>query len=112
MDSYFIITGAKPLLIFHYLNTIFIDEAATQFQYNFGKVDPSTLTWATVKTILFDYFIRPNHMRQLHDQWAKAHQIESVQEYHSYLTRIAMQLNTINEKEFIDKFIYGLKSNT
>jgi len=44
MDSYFAITGAEPPLIFHYLNTIFVDEVATWFRYNFGKVDPSTLT--------------------------------------------------------------------
>jgi len=61
---------------------------------------------------LLDYFIRPNHIRRLRDQWAEARQIGSVQEYHSHLARIAMQLNTINEEEFIDKFIRGLKSNT
>jgi len=112
MDSYFAITSAEPPLVFHYLNTIFVDEAATWFRYNFGKVDPSTLTWTTVKTALLDYFVRPNHMRRLCDQWAKARQIGSVQEYHSHLARIAMQLNAINEEEFIDKFICGLKSNT
>jgi len=63
MDSYFAITSVEPLLIFHYLNTVFVDEAATWFRYNFGKVDPSTLTWATVKTALLNYFIRPNHIQ-------------------------------------------------
>ena len=29
MDSYFAITEAQPSLIYHYLNTIFINEAAT-----------------------------------------------------------------------------------
>jgi len=63
IGSYFAITGVEPSLIFHYLNTIFVDEAATWFRYNFDKVDPSTLTWATVKTALLDYFVRSNHMR-------------------------------------------------
>jgi len=90
MDSYFAITSAEPSLIFHYPNTIFINEVATWFRYNFGKVDPTILTWATVKAALLDYFVRSNHMRRLRDQWAEAHQTGSVQKYHSYFARIAM----------------------
>ena len=44
MDSYFAITDAQPPLIYHYLNTIFTDEAATWFRYNFNKTDPSNVT--------------------------------------------------------------------
>jgi hypothetical protein len=112
MDSYFAITDAQPPLIYHYLNTIFTDEAATWFRYTYGKVDPSTLTWDTVRTALLDYFVRPNHTRRLRDQWAEARQTGSVTEYHTYLARIAMQLSNIGEEEFIDKFIRGLKPNT
>ena len=112
MDSYFAITNAEPPMIYHYLNTIFTDEAATWFRYTFGKQDPATVTWATVKTTLLDYFVRPNHMRRLRDQWAEARQTGSVTEYHTYLARIAMQLGNIQEDEFTDKFIRGLKPNT
>ena len=48
MDSYFAITEAARPLIYHYLNTIFIDEAATWFPFNYGKTNPSDLTWETV----------------------------------------------------------------
>ena len=112
MDSYFAITGAEPPLIYHYLNTIFTNEAATWFRYNFGKEDPSTLTWSTVRAALLNYFVRPNHMRRLRDQWAEARQIGTVTEYHTYLAQIAMQLGNISEEEFADKFIRGLKPNT
>lgn len=112
MDSYFAITDAQPPLIYHYLNTIFTDEAATWFRYTYGKKDPATITWETVKAELLSYFVRPNHTRRLRDQWAEARQTGSVTEYHTYLARIAMQLKKISEEEFIDKFIRGLKSNT
>ena len=61
---------------------------------------------------MLSYFVRPNHTRRLRDQWAEARQTGSVTEYHTYLARIAMQLEKISEEEFIDKFIRGLKSNT
>ena len=112
MDSYFAITDAQPPLIYHYLNTVLTDEAATWFRYTYGKVNPSTITWATVRAAILDYFVRPNHMRRLRDQWADARQTGSVTEYHTYLARIAMQLNNISEEEFLDKFIRGLKPNT
>lgn len=113
MDSYFAITEAAPPLIYHYLNTIFVDEAATWFRFNYSKTNPSDLTWETVKTALLDYFVRPNHMRRLRDQWAEARQIGTVSDYYAYLARLAMQLNTnISEEEFLDKFIRGLKPNT
>ena len=114
MDSYFAITDAQPPFIFHYLNTIFTDEAATWFRYTYGQEDPSTVTWKTVKETLLAYFVKPNHMRRLRDQWAEARQIGSVTEYHTYLARLAMQLGVgkVNEEEFLDKFIRGLKPNT
>ena len=112
MDSYFAITDAQPPLIYHYLNTIFTDEAATWFHYNFNKTDPSNVTWAAVKTPLLEYFVQPNHLRRLRDQWADARQTGTVTEFHTYLARIAMQLANINEDEFLHKFIRGLKSNT
>ena len=105
MDSYFSITDAQPPLIYHYLNTIFTDKAATWFRYTYGKKDPATITWETVKAELLSYFVRPNHTRRLRDQWAEVRQTGSVTEYHTYLTRIAMQLKKISEEEFIDKFI-------
>ena len=63
MDSYFAITDAQPPLIYHYLNTIFTDQAATWFRYNFNKIDPSNVTWEAVKTPLLEYFVQPNHLR-------------------------------------------------
>jgi len=113
MDSYFTITEAESPLIYHYLNTIFTDEAAIWFRYTYGKTNPSDLTWDTVKAALLNYFVRSNHLRRLHDQWAEARQTGTVTDYHVYLARLAMQLNTsISEEEFLDKFIRGLKPNT
>jgi hypothetical protein len=112
VDSYFAITGAEPPMIYHYLNTIFADEAATWFRYTYREVDPSTLTWDTVKTALLEYFVRPNHTRRLRDQWAEARQTGSVTEYHTYLAQLAMQLGNTSQEEFLDKFIRGLKPNT
>jgi len=114
MDSYFAITEAQPPYIFHYLNTVFTDEAATWFRYSYGKQDPAEVTWQHVKDALLAYFVRPNHTRRLRDQWAEARQIGSVTEYHIYLARLAMQLGMgkDNEEEFLDKFIRGLKPNT
>jgi len=112
MDSYFAITEAQPSLIYHYLNTIFINEAATWFRYTYGKMDPSTVTWMTIRTALLNYFVRSNHTRRLRDQWAGARQISTVTEYHAYLAQLAMQIENISEEEFSNKFIRELKSNT
>lgn len=112
MNSYFAITDAQPPYIFHYLNTIFTDEAATWFRYTYGKIDPATVTWETVRAELLSYFVRPNHIRRLRDQWAEARQTGSVTEYHTYLAQLAMQIGNIEKEEFIDKFIRGLKPNT
>ena len=114
MNSYFALTDAQPLYIFHYLNTIFTNEAATWFRYYYGKEDSNNVTWATVRATLLAYFVKPNHTRCLCDQWTEAHQIESVAEYHTYLAQIAMQLgmDKENEAEFLNKFIRGLKPNT
>ena len=112
MDSYFAITEAAPPLVFHYLNTIFTGEAATWFRYTYSKTDPSTLTWDTVKNALRNYFIHPNHMRRLRDQWAEARQTGTVTEYHTYFAQIAMQLDHMSDEEFLDKFIRRLKPNT
>jgi len=57
MDSYFAITNAEPLMIYRYLNTIFVDGAATWFRYIFGKEDPADVIWAAVKTALLNYFV-------------------------------------------------------
>ena len=68
MDSYFALTDAQPPYIFHYLNTIFTNEAATWFRYYYGKEDPNNVTWATVRAALLAYFVKPNHTRHLCDQ--------------------------------------------
>lgn len=112
MDSYFAITEAQTPLVYHYLNTVFTDEAATWFRYTYGKEDPTTVTWEQVRAALLLYFVRPNHTRRLRDQWADARQIGTVLEYHTYLAQLAMQLGNIDEGEFLDRFIRGLKSNT
>lgn len=112
MDSYLAITEAEPPMVYHYLNTIFSGEAATWFRFNYSKKEPTTVTWADVRTALLAYFIKPNHTRHLRDQWAEARQIGSVTDYYTYLAQIAMQLRTISEEEFLDKFIRGLKPNT
>ena len=112
MDSYFAITEAEPPMIFHYLNTIFTGEAATWFRFNFVKIDPSVLTWNTVKVALLDYFVKPNHMRRLWDQWAEARQTGTVTEYNTHLAQLAMQIGNVSEEEYLDKFIRVLKPDT
>ena len=112
MDSYFAITEAEPPMVYHYLNTIFTGDAATWFRFHYGKEKPAEVTWATVRAELLAHFVKPNHTRHLRDQWADARQLGNVTDYYTYLARIAMQLRTIKDEEFLDKFILGLKPNT
>jgi len=44
VNSYFALTGAKPPHIYHYLNTIFTEEAAIWFWYHYQEDQAGTLT--------------------------------------------------------------------
>jgi len=112
VDSYFALTEAEPPAIYHYLNTIFTGTAATWFRFQYGRLDPSAVTWNTVKEALLLYFVPPNHSRRLRDEWAYARQTTTVNEYYALLAQLAMQIGGIDEPTFLDKFIRGLKPRT
>lgn len=51
-------------------------------------------------------------MRRLRDEWAYTRQTTSVTDYYTRLTQLAMQLGGVDEPNFLDKFIQGLKPKT
>jgi hypothetical protein len=112
VDSYFALTKAEPPAVYHYLNTILTGDAATWFRFHYRNLEPSTVTWSTVKDALLAYFVPPNHFRRLRDEWAYARQTTTVNEYYTLLTQLAMQIPGIDEPTFLDKFIRGLKPKT
>jgi hypothetical protein len=112
VDSYFALTKAQPPEIYHYLNTIFTGEAAIWFRFHFRSVNPTTVTWDTVKTMLKNYFVPPNYTRRLRDEWAYLRQTTTVTEYYTRLVQLAMQLQEVDEAKLVDKFIRGLKPKT
>lgn len=112
VDSYFALTEATSPAIYHYLNTIFTGDAATWFRFHYCNLDPSTVTWDDVKGALLAYFVPPNHSRRLRDEWAYTRQTNTVNEYYTRLTQLAMQIGGVDEPTFLDKFIRGLKSKT
>ena len=112
VDNYFALTEAEPPAIYHYLNTIFIDDAATWFRFNYRNLDPAIVTWDDVKTALLAYFVPPNHVHRLRDEWAYIRQTIMINDYYTRLTQLAMQLGGITELIFLDKFIRGFKPKT
>jgi hypothetical protein len=112
VDSYFALTGAQPPAVFYYLNTIFTKDAASWFRYNFRNANPNLVTWDVVKDMLVKHFVPVNHHRHLRDAWAYTRQTGTVKEYYSELAQLAMQIGTINEIDFLDKFVRGLKPKT
>ena len=112
VDSYFALTHAEPPDIYHYLNTIFSGEAAAWFRFVYRNVDPNEVTWEVVRTSIKAYFVPPNHIRRLRDEWAYLRQTTTVSDYYARLTQLAMQLGEIDEERLVDKFIRGLKPKT
>jgi len=112
VDSYFALTGAQPPSVYYYLNTIFTKDAASWFRFNFRNANPALVTWEAVKDMLLKHFVPVNYMRQLRDNWAYTRQTGTVKEYYSHLAQLAMQIGTIDESAFLDKFVRGLKAKT
>jgi hypothetical protein len=112
VDSYFSLTNAAPPNVYHYLNTILAGEAAIWFRFHYRDPDPAAITWNHVKANLKAYFVQPNHERRLRDQWAYLRQTNTVTEFYSELTKLAMELNLTDEEQLLDKFVRGLKSKT
>jgi len=112
VDSYFALTGVEPPAIYHYLNTIFSSDTATWFRFHYRTVGASTVTWDAVKAGVLSYFVPPNHTRWLRDEWAYLRQTSIVTDYYTQLTQLAMQIGRVDETNFLDKFIRGLKSKT
>ena len=112
VDSYFALTHAEPPDIYHYLNTIFSDEAAAWFRFVYRNVDPNEVTWEIVRTSIKAYFVPPNYTRRLRDEWAYLRQTTTVSDYYARLTQLAMQLGEVDEERLVDKFIRGLKPKT
>ena len=112
VDSYFALTHAEPPDIYHYLNTILTGEAATWFRFLYRNVDPNTVTWEAVKTSVRTYFVPPNYIRRLRDEWAYLRQTTTVSDYYARLTQLAMQLGEVEQERLVDKFVRGLKPKT
>ena len=112
VNSYFALTNIQPPYIYHYLNTLFVGEAAIWFRYHYPETVASTLTWDQVCQNLRSFFIPPNKDRRLQDQWAQLHQLTSVSDYIAQFCSLAMQLPTQQDSIMIHKFIRGLKSKT
>jgi Retrotransposon gag protein len=112
VDSYFALTEATSPAIYHYLNTILTGDAAIWFRFHYRNLDPSTVTWDEVKRTFLAYFVPPNHSRRLCDEWAYTWQINTVNQYNTRLTQLAMQIGGVDKRTFLDKFIWGLKSKT
>ena len=112
VDSYFALTRAEPLDIYHYLNTVLSGEAATWFRFIYRNVDPNAVTWEVVKTSTKAYFVSLNHPRRLRDEWAYIRQTTTVSDYYPHLTQLAMQLGEVDEECLVDKFIRGFKPKT
>jgi len=112
VNSYFVLTNAQPPYVYHYLNTLFIGEAAIWFRYHYPDTAASTVTWEQVRENVRNFFTPPNKDRRLQDQWFQLHQVTSVSDYISHFCSLAMQLPTQSDSMMVHKFIRGLKSKT
>jgi hypothetical protein len=112
VNSYFALTGAKAPHIYHYLNTIFTDEAAIWFRYHYREDQAATLTWEEVRTAIRNFFTPPNKDRRLHDEWAQLRQTTTVAEYVGRFYKLGMQLPPMEPTHLLDKFLRGLKPKT
>jgi hypothetical protein len=112
VDSYFALTHAEPPDIYHYLNTIFSGEAAAWFRFVYRNADPNEVTWEVVRMSIKAYFVPPNYIRRLRDEWAYLRQTTTVSDYYARLTQLAIQLGEVDEERLVDKFIRGLKPKT
>src|SRR5271170_2630724 len=65
VTSYFLLTNARPPYIYHYLVTLFGDEAAIWFRYHYLESSAPTLQWEDVREALRSYFTPPNKDRRL-----------------------------------------------
>jgi hypothetical protein len=112
VNSYFALTGAKPPHIYHYLNTLFTDEAAIWFRYHYRESQATTLTWEEVRTAIRNFFTPPNKDRRLHDEWPQLRQTTTVAEYVGRFYKLGMQLPPMEPMHLLDKFLRGLKPKT
>jgi len=112
VNSYFALAGAKPPHIYHYLNTIFTEEAAIWFRYHYQEDQAATLTWEEVRTAIRNFFTPPNKDRRLHDEWAQLRQTTTVAEYVGRFYKLGMQLPPMEPTHLLDKFLRGLKPKT
>ena len=112
VNSYFALTNVQPPYTYHYLNTLFVGEAAIWFRYHYPETVAPTLTWEQVRENLRSFFIPPNKDRRLQDQWAQLRQLTSVSDYITRFCSLAMQLPAQQDSIMVHKFIRGLKSKT
>jgi hypothetical protein len=114
VDSFFALTRAEPPQVYYYLSTLFIEDAAIWFRYNFPSTTSTMTTWPMIREQLRSYFIPPNKDKRILDQWASLEQRGSVQDYINDFCSLVMQLpsGTPSEAILTDKFIRGLKPKT
>ena len=67
---------------------------------------------ASFGAFMREYFAFPNEDRRLQDEWANLKQYETIFEYVSVLTALAMRIPGLAQTQILDKFIRGLKPKT
>jgi hypothetical protein len=113
VDQYFIRTDMPAHKQAPYVSTLLRAEALLWFRSNYESGDTSTpLTWSTLRAAMKQYFAPPNEDRHLQDKWANLRQYDSIFEYVSILTALAMQINSLSQSQILNKFIRGLKPKT
>jgi hypothetical protein len=112
VDSYFVLTNARPPQVYYYINTILVKDAAIWYRYHYKSSQAETLDWPSIREAMRNYFTPPNRDRRLLDQWANLRQTTSVVEYVAQFLKLAMQVPNLTADHLLDKFLRGLKPKT
>jgi len=113
VDQYFILTDMSVSKQAPFVSTLLRDEALLWYRSSYETWDPATpLTRGILRTSMREYFAPPNEDRRLQDEWANLKQYETIFEYMSVLTALAMRIPGLSQTQILDKFIRGLKPKT
>ena len=113
MDQYFLLTNMPVPKQAPFVSTLLRDEALLWYRSSYETWDPATpLTWSILRASMREYFAPPNEDRRLQDEWANLKQYETIFEYVSVLTALAMRIPGLAHTQILDKFIRGLKPKT
>jgi Ty3 transposon capsid-like protein/Zinc knuckle len=116
VNSYLILSQARPPYIYYALIPLLEGEAAIWFRYHFPETCASTLTWEVVRDALRLYFAPANKLQRLNDEWLNIRQTSSVPEYAARYSAVAMELTSsgqpIPDSMLVHNYIRGLKPRT